>query len=129
MLAFRDRLNFVQWVNNSELLTPKTGERCLVKTAAVRCCIIMTTSTYIISPKLSYNDHNMDKWYGPTLCKTHVHAGKEQEHKQGLQLHGQTVGLQKKTGKNYTHFCLKKKCLLVQFFPKQIPSAALRKNF
>lgn len=31
---------------------------------------------------------------GLTLSKTHVHAGEEQEDKQGLQLHGHSVSLQ-----------------------------------
>lgn len=55
--------------------------------------MIMTTSTHIISPKLSCNNHNIDKWDGLTLSKTHVHAGEQQEDKQGLQLHGQSVSL------------------------------------
>lgn len=56
------------------------------KTAAVKCCLLMTPSTHTVC----ISDHkHIHKWDALTLSETHVHAGEEQEEEQGLELHGQ----------------------------------------
>lgn len=84
----------------------------------------MTTSIHIIFPKLSYNSKKKKKkvvkWDGLTLSKTRIHAGEEQEEKQGLQLHDQSVSLQTKIKKSKlckTEFCSQK---LHLFLPQNI---------